>query len=169
MDEHLELSSLGASVLSDAEELSGDMQEWRRDFHQFPELALEENLTASKIERVLKSVPGMEVYTGFAVKTSVIGVLGAEKEGPALMLRAVMDADAGDEETGLPFSSCVPGVFHSAGHDAEMASLLGAAVVLSKYQDKLKHKTVFLFQPSGSGRSARRSPANSWISGSPLM
>ena len=136
MDEHQQLSSLGASVLSDAEEISDDMREWRRDFHQFPELALEENVTASKIARVLKSIPGMEVHAGFAVKTCVIGVLGAEKEGPALMLRTVMDADAGDEQTGLPFSSCVPGVFHSAGHDAEMASLLGAAAVLSKYQDK---------------------------------
>ncbi|MCR5335408.1 MAG: M20/M25/M40 family metallo-hydrolase, partial [Synergistes sp.] len=156
MDVHQQLSSLGASVLSDAENISNDMQEWRRDFHQFPELALEENLTASKIKRVLKSIPGMEVYAGFAVKTCVIGVLGAEKEGPALMLRAVMDADAGDEQTGLPFSSCVPGVFHSAGHDAEMASLLGAAAVLSKYQDRLRQKTVFLFQPSGSGRSGAK-------------
>ncbi|WP_279008170.1 M20 metallopeptidase family protein [Synergistes jonesii] len=153
MDEHLRLSSLGASVLADAEEIANDMQEWRRDFHQFPELAFEENITASKIVRVLSSISGMEVYPGFALRTSVIGVLGAEKEGPALMLRASMDADAGDEQTGLPFSSCVPGVVHSAGHDAEMASLLGAASVLSKYRDQLRQKIVFLFQPAGEGRS----------------
>lgn len=46
MKEHLELSSLGASLLAEAERISGDMQDWRRDFHQFPELAFEENITA---------------------------------------------------------------------------------------------------------------------------
>ena len=109
MKEHLELSSLGASLLAEAERISGDMQDWRRDFHQFPELAFEENITASKITHVLRSIPGMAVTSGFAIQTSVIGVLGSDIPGPALMLRATMDATAAEEQTGLPFSSCMPG------------------------------------------------------------
>ena len=156
MKEHLELSSLGASLLAEAERISGDMQDWRRDFHQFPELAFEENITASKITHVLRSIPGMAVTSGFAIQTSVIGVLGSDIPGPALMLRATMDATAAEEQTGLPFSSCMPGAMHGCGHDAEMASLLGAAAVLSKYSDELKQRVVFLFQPAGEGRSGAK-------------
>ena len=156
MKEHLELSSLGASLLAEAERISGEIQDWRRDFHQFPEFAFEENITASKITNVMRSIPGMAVTTGFAIQTSVIGVLGAEIPGPALMLRATMDATAAEEQTGLPFSSCMPGAMHGCGHDAEMASLLGAASVLSKYRGELKQRVVFLFQPAGEGRSGAK-------------
>ena len=46
------------------------------------------------------------------------------------MLRSCMDAIAVEEETDS-FSSCMPGLMHGCGHDAHMASLLGAAKVLS--------------------------------------
>ena len=156
MKEHLELSSVGASLLAEAERISGEMQDWRRDFHQFPELAFEENITASKITNVMRAIPGMAVTTGFAIQTAVVGVLGADIPGPALMLRATMDATAAEEQTGLPFSSCMPGAMHGCGHDAEMASLLGAAAVLSKYRGELKQRIVFLFQPAGEGRSGAK-------------
>ncbi len=150
------LSALGARLLADAENISEEMQDWRRDFHQFPELAFEENITASKVTKVLESIEGMEVVSGFAIPTSVIGVLGGDLPGPALLLRSCMDALAVEEETGLPFSSCMPGLMHSCGHDAHMASLLGAARILSMHREKLKKKVVFLFQPAGEGKGGAR-------------
>ena len=156
MSDRLELSALGASLLEQAEKINGDLQDWRRDFHQFPELAFEENITASKITNILKSLPGMEVTCGLGSQTSVVGVLGADIPGPALMLRATMDAVAADEQTGLPFSSCIPGVMHGCGHDAEMASLLGAATVLAQMPDALEQRVVFLFKPAGEGRSGAK-------------
>ena len=54
MSDQLELSALGASLLERAEKINADLQDWRRDFHQFPELAFEENITASKITNILK-------------------------------------------------------------------------------------------------------------------
>ncbi len=156
MRDQTELSALGASLLEGAERIYSDMQDWRRDFHQFPELAFEENITASKVSNVLKSIPDMEVITGYAMPTSVIGVLGSDIPGPALMLRATMDAVAADEQTGLPFSSCMPGVMHACGHDAEMAALLGAATVLAEHRDELAQRIVFLFQPAGEGRSGAK-------------
>ncbi|MDO4988341.1 MAG: M20 family metallopeptidase [Synergistes sp.] len=157
MEDMTELSSLGASLLFDAERIAEDMQDWRRDFHQFPEIAFEENITASKVAGVLCSIPGMSVTVGdCGMQTSVVGVLGADAPGSAIMLRATMDAIPGDEQTGLPFSSCMPGAMHASGHDAEMASLLGAAVVLSKYIGELKRKVVFVFQPAGEGRSGAK-------------
>ena len=156
MPENSKLSALGARLLSDAENISEEMQDWRRDFHQFPELAFEENITASKIIKVLESIEGMEVVSGFAIPTAVIGILRSDLPGPAIMLRSCMDAIAVEEETGLPFSSCMPGLMHGCGHDAHMASLLGAAKVLSLHRDKLKKRVVLLFQPAGEGRGGAR-------------
>ncbi len=156
MSEDSGLSALGARLLADAENISEEMQDWRRDFHQFPELAFEENITASKITKVLESIEGMEVVSGFAIPTAVIGILGNDLPGPAILLRSCMDAIAVEEETGLPFSSCMPGLMHGCGHDAHMASLLGAAKVLSLHRDKLKKKVVLLFQPAGEGRGGAR-------------
>lgn len=156
MAEDVAASSLGAQLLAEAEDIYSDIQDWRRDFHQFPELAFEENITASKISRVLKSISGMKVIVGYAIPTCVIGVLRDDLPGPALALRACMDALAVEEETGLPFSSCMPGIMHASGHDAHMASLLGAAKILALHQDKLTRKVVFLFQPAGEGRGGAK-------------
>jgi len=156
MNDNSELSALGAQLLAEAEKITLDMQEWRRDFHQFPELAFEENITASKILRVLESIDGIEVISGFAMPTCVIGILGKDIPGPAILLRACMDALAVDEETGLPFTSCIPGVMHTCGHDAHMSSLLGAAKILSLHKDQLKRKVIFLFQPAGEGKGGAR-------------
>ncbi len=156
MSDNLGLSALGAQLLAEAESISEEMQDWRRDFHQFPELAFEENITVSKITRVLESIEGMEVISGFAIPTSVMGILGNDLPGPAILLRSCMDALAVEEETGLSYSSCMPGVMHACGHDAHMASLLGAAKILSLHRDGLKRKIIFLFQPAGEGRGGAR-------------
>ncbi|NLX84428.1 MAG: amidohydrolase [Synergistaceae bacterium] len=156
MSDNSDLSAFGAVLLAEAEGISEEMQDWRRDFHQFPELAFEENITASKITKVLESIDGIEVISGFAIPTSVIGILGQDLPGPAILLRSCMDALAVEEETGLPFSSCMPGLMHACGHDAHMASLLGAAKVLSLHKDELKRRVVFLFQPAGEGRGGAR-------------
>ena len=156
MTDELGAQGLGAMLLDEAEKINYDLQDWRREFHQFPELAFEENITAAKIARVLKSIEGMEVTTGFATPTCVVGVLGGDKPGPAIALRACMDALAVEEETGLPFASCMPGIMHASGHDVHMASLLGAAKILSLHRDELKHKVVFLFQPAGEGRGGAK-------------
>lgn len=154
--DNIEGSGLGAILLAEAEEISIDMLEWRRELHQFPELAFEENITASKIKRVLQSIPGMEVITGYSIPTCVIGVLGGDLPGPALCMRACMDAIEVEETTGASFASCMPGVMHASGHDAHMASLLGAAKILGDHRRKLTRKIVFLFQPAGEGRGGAK-------------
>lgn len=154
--ENIEGIGLGAILLAEAEKISIDMLEWRREFHQFPELAFEENITSSKIKRVLQAIPGIEVITGYSISTCVIGVLGGDLPGPALCMRASMDAIEVEEATGAPFASCMPGVMHASGHDAHMASLLGAAKVLSDHRHELTRRIVFLFQPAGEGRGGAK-------------
>ena len=147
---------IGPELLAAAEEISDRLIAWRREFHQFPELAFEENVTSARIVETLSSIEGVEVVKGFGCPTSVIGVIGGDLPGKTLMIRAEMDALALDEETGVPFSSCIPGVMHAAGHDAHMASLLGAAILLADRRGELRRPVALLFQPAEEGKGGAR-------------
>lgn len=113
------------------------MIEWRRDFHQTPELGNRETRTAGIVATHLKSL-GMEVETGIAY-TGVVGLLKGAKPGPTVMLRADMDALPVTEKTDVPFKSTKTtnyrgvdvGIMHSCGHDTHVAMLMGAAEVLA--------------------------------------
>nr|MBP9958572.1 amidohydrolase [Synergistaceae bacterium] len=88
----LKNSMLGAELLSSAEAMTDQLAEWRRSFHQFPELAFEEHVTVSNLSRILSEIRGIEVIRGFGVPPSVIGVIGQGLPGPAVAIRAEMDA-----------------------------------------------------------------------------
>jgi len=121
----------------------------RRELHQIPETAYTEKKTSSAVADHLKSV-GLEVRTGIA-RYGVVGLLGTGRPGPTLMIRADMDALPVAEQTGLPFSSTHAGAMHACGHDAHMAMVLGAALVLGKMKGTLKGNIKFIFQPAEEG------------------
>ncbi len=131
--------------------------EWRRDFHQNPELGNREFRTAEKIANHLKRL-GLEVQTGVA-KTGVVGILKGDSPGKVVALRADIDALPVTERVELPFKSEVTttflgketGVMHACGHDTHTAILMGVAEVLSKNKDKIKGTVKFIFQPSEEG------------------
>jgi amidohydrolase len=121
----------------------------RRELHQIPEPAYTEKKTSAAVADHLKRA-GLEVRTGIA-RYGVVGLLQTERPGPTLMIRADMDALPVTEQTGLPFSSTHAEAMHACGHDAHMAMVLGAALVLSKMKDSLKGNILFLFQPAEEG------------------
>jgi len=121
----------------------------RRELHQIPETAYTEKKTSARVADHLKTA-GLDVQTGIA-KFGVVGLLRTERPGPTLMIRADMDALPVTEQTGLSFSSTHAGAMHACGHDAHMAMVLGAALVLSKMKDKLKGNIKFIFQPAEEG------------------
>lgn len=131
--------------------------DWRRDFHENPELSNREFETAKKIAAHLKSL-GIEVQTGVA-HTGVVGILKGGKPGPVVALRADIDALPVTERVDLPFASKVKstyndietGVMHACGHDAHTAILMGTAEVLSKIKKDLKGTVKFIFQPAEEG------------------
>lgn len=143
--------------------------EWRRDFHQHPELSNREFRTGAIIADYLRSL-GLEVRTGIA-KTGVVGILQGGKPGPVIALRADMDALPVTERVDLPFKSVVTdtfngknvGVMHACGHDSHVAMLMGAASVLSKMKKEVQGTIVFIFQPAEEG------PPNDEEGGAPLM
>ncbi|WP_405266336.1 amidohydrolase [Cellulophaga sp. Ld12] len=131
--------------------------DWRRDFHQYPELSNREFKTAEKIAKHLKSL-GIEVQTGVA-KTGVVGVLKGNTPGKVVALRADIDALPVTERNDLSFKSEVVGEFqgeevgvmHACGHDTHIAILMGVAEILSKNKDKIKGTVKFIFQPAEEG------------------
>ena len=131
--------------------------DWRRDFHQNPELSNREFNTADKIASHLKSL-GIEVQTGVA-KTGVVGILKGNRNGKVIALRADIDALPVTERNDLPFKSTVTseflgqevGVMHACGHDTHTAILMGVAEILSKNRDKIKGTVKFIFQPAEEG------------------
>ena len=100
----------------------------RRELHRRPELANEESGTARLVCRHLDEL-GLPYRNGVAGHGVVAGISG-RVDGPMVALRAELDALPIQEETGLDFSSEVPGVMHACGHDGHMTMLLGAAELL---------------------------------------
>ena len=131
--------------------------EWRRDFHQNPELSNREFNTAEKIASHLKSL-GIETQTGIA-KTGVVGILKGDNPGKTVALRADIDALPVTEKNDLPFKSEVKteflgsktGVMHACGHDTHTAILMGVAKILSENKDKINGTVKFIFQPAEEG------------------
>ena len=131
--------------------------EWRRHFHENPELSNQEFKTAEKIAAHLKSL-GLEVKTGVAI-TGVVGLLKGDLPGKVVALRADIDALPVTERNDLPFKSEVTtkflgtetGVMHACGHDTHTAILMGVAEVLSQHKDKIKGTIKFIFQPAEEG------------------
>lgn len=115
----------------------------RRAFHREPELAFEEVATAKKIIAELERLEIPYEYQGQG--GGVIGRIEG-KPGPAVALRADMDALPGNEATGLPFASAIPGKMHACGHDAHMTMLLGAAALLK--ENPPPGRVLLVFQPA---------------------
>ncbi len=146
-----------AKLDQQAKELESKVIEWRRYFHENPELSNREVKTAARVAEHLKSL-GIEVQTGVA-KTGVIGLLKTGKPGPVIALRADMDALPVTERNSLPFASKVrtvfneqeTGVMHACGHDTHVAILMGVAEILARNKSDLKGTIKFIFQPAEEG------------------
>ena len=131
--------------------------EWRRHFHQFPELSNREFKTAEKIAEHLKNL-GLDVKTGVA-HTGVVALLKGGKAGPVIGLRADIDALPVTERVDVPFASKVRskynghdvGVMHACGHDAHIAILMGVAEILTSMKKDLAGSVKFIFQPAEEG------------------
>ena len=141
------------NIRSEIKDIEKNIIDWRRDFHQYPELGFDEYRTSKIIGEALKEMglaPQMNVG-----KTGVTADL-TFGEGPTIALRADMDALPMQETSGLDFSSKHDGVMHACGHDGHMAMLLGAAKVLTQNGDSFNGTVRFIFQPAEEGAGGAR-------------
>ena len=141
------------NIRKEIKEIEKMIIDWRRDFHQFPELSFQEYRTGDVIADELRSM-GLEPK----VKVGKTGVTADLKfgNGPVIGLRADMDALPIQETSGLPFSSQNDGVMHACGHDGHMAMLLGAAKALTQKDNQYNGTVRFIFQPAEEGEGGAR-------------
>lgn len=157
MQSFAQTDALKQQIAKKTDAIEKKIIDWRRDFHEHPELGNHEFRTAKIIADHLKSL-GIDVKTGVA-KTGVVGILKGGKPGPVVALRADMDGLPVVERTPVPFASKVKtqfngqevGVMHACGHDSHMAILMGVAEVLSSMKNDLKGTVKFIFQPAEEG------------------
>jgi amidohydrolase len=109
--------------------LCAELVDLRHDLHAHPEIAFEEKRTSDLVADRLREL-GLDVHRGLA-KTGVVGTL-RRGSGPAIGLRADMDALDLSERTGLAYASRDAGRMHACGHDGHTTMLLGAAQYLAE-------------------------------------
>ena len=133
-------------------EFHDDMIAWRRDIHAHPETAFEEHRTSAFVAGRLEAF-GIEVARGLA-GTGVVGTL-RNGDGPAIGLRADMDALHVHEENDFAHASTARGRMHACGHDGHTVMLLGAVRYLAETR-RFRGTVHFIFQPAeeneGGGR-----------------
>lgn len=140
-------------VIEHIADFTDDLVAIRRDFHENPELGMEEIRTSAIVAKLLKKW-GVTTHTGIG-NTGVVGILKGKGAGRTIGLRADMDALPILEQTNLPFASNNPGVMHACGHDAHTTMLLGAARYLAETQ-QFDGTAVFIFQPAEEGLGGAR-------------
>ncbi len=141
-------------IVNRVADLQPDIQAWRRDIHQHPELLYDVHRTAAFVADRLREFGCDEVATGLG-KTGVVGVIKGRKPAgkgdiKVIGLRADMDALPIVEETNLPYASKTPGKMHACGHDGHTAMLLGAARYLAETRN-FAGNAVVIFQPAEEG------------------
>ena len=139
-------------VIARIAEFHHDMTAWRRDLHAHPETAFEEKRTSDVVAAKLNDW-GLEVDRGLA-GTGVVATL-LNGDGPAVGLRADMDALHMDEANDFAHKSTHPGKMHGCGHDGHMAMLLGAARYLAETR-RFKGTVRFIFQPAEENEGGAR-------------
>ena len=137
-------------ILNRAAELHEEVTGWRRHLHAMPELLYDVHETAAFVADKLAAFGCDEVVPGIG-RTGVVGVIrGRLGDGPAIGLRADMDALPLTEITGKPYASRTPGKMHACGHDGHTAMLLGAAKYLAETRN-FAGTVVVVFQPAEEG------------------
>lgn len=137
------------SMREQANSLAEQLINWRRLFHQQPELSFQEFETSAAIADALRKMKGIQVETGIGMATSVIGTLTSGK-GPTIAIRADIDALPIAEENEISYRSQKEGVMHACGHDAHTSILLGAAHILAERfnRGEAAGTVKFIFQPA---------------------
>lgn len=150
---------LAMDLLARARDLLPGIVDDRRRIHRHPELGLELPETQRLVVDRLVGL-GLEPRLGRGL-SSVIALIGADRPGRTIVLRADMDGLPMPEDSGVDFTSEVPGAMHACGHDTHVAMLLGAARLLTEAAAAdpavLPGPVLLMFQPGEEGFAGARS------------
>lgn len=145
-----------SQIRPDIQALQPQLVEWRRHFHQRPELGFREQLTAEfiaqklqewGIEQTLDDSSPLRYQTGIA-KTGIVVTIASTRPGPVLAIRADMDALPIQEENEVPYRSQHDGIMHACGHDGHTAIALGVVHYLVHHRNDFAGTVKIIFQPA---------------------
>ena len=141
-------------ILAGYDGLQAAQEAFYKDLHQHPELSHQEHRTAQRVAGQLQQY-GCTVQAGIG-GTGVVGTL-SNGVGPAVLLRADMDALPIKEDTGADYASTataqdtdgneVP-VAHACGHDIHVSCLLGMTKLMADHPGQWNGTLLALFQPA---------------------
>ena len=132
----------------------GQIRQWRRQFHEYPETSFQERRTTLRIVNILEDM-GIPCEVNPEQHTGVVAKIEGDHPGKAVALRADIDALPVQEANDVPFKSRCSGCMHACGHDGHIAVLLGAARMLVNMKDRLYGTVYLIFQPGEeTGRGA---------------
>lgn len=149
-----------ADLLVEATALAPALVDLRRRLHRIPEIGLHLPRTQAAVLAALRGIEqdhgvDLEITTGIAL-SSIVAVVRGARPGPAVLLRADMDALPVTEDTGEEFTSEHPGAMHACGHDLHTAGLVGAARLLVAHREEIAGSVVLMFQPGEEGDHGAR-------------
>ncbi len=122
------------------------LTELRHQLHRLAELAGREKQTAARIIEALRLTNPHEIVTGLGGH-GVLAVFDSGRAGPAVLLRADLDALPIHENPALEHASQSAGVAHKCGHDGHMTMLAGVAERLASHPPR-QGRVGLLFQPA---------------------
>ena len=112
-----------------------DIVNWRRMFHQYPELSNDEFETTKRIRRILQQYDIRHPHLRYTNGYRFVAEIGQGL--PCIAVRTDIDALPIDEQVNHAFTSTNEGVMHACGHDIHMASILAVAVQLKALETSL--------------------------------
>lgn len=132
------------NFLKMSQQIRTQLSEWRRDFHENPELGFELYRTSSKVKEFLikENIEYIE-----SAQTGVIAIIRGNGN-KTIGLRADMDALPLTDKKQCKYASKVPGKMHACGHDAHTAILLGTAKILNSVKESLNGNIKLFFEPA---------------------
>lgn len=135
-------------VKHQVDELFSEIKHHYRYLHQHPELSHHEKDTNQYITRFLdeEDIEYRNNIGGYGILAHIKG--GAFDSDRVIAFCADMDALPIQEENEVPYRSINKKVMHACGHDAQVASLMGAAKLLKLNRDDFGGTVLFVFQPA---------------------
>ncbi|MGD3155254.1 amidohydrolase [Staphylococcus warneri] len=119
-----------------------DYVNWRRTFHQFPEISEKEYETTQRLKRILEA-HDIKILD-LPLDTGLVAEIGQGDQ--MIAIRTDIDALPINEQVEHEFTSTNQGVMHACGHDIHMASILGVATQLKAQESELNGRVRIIFQ-----------------------
>ena len=139
----MEISEIKKKIIEEINENSYKIIEIAKKIAEKPEMGYREFETARLVAEELSAL-GIECREGLAVT----GVKGNMKGRRSLARVAVMGELDAVTCTNHPKADRVSGAAHACGHNAQIASMLGAAMALSAVKDELDGDVCFFATPA---------------------